>query len=286
MKVGILTFEQFHGKKDIGSSRIRGHWISQHWKEAGEDLGECEIFRYGVQYDAIIFQKVYFPEYAKAFKGIKILDMCDADWLDWNCKMTEMLEEVDAITCSSIELTKQMARFTKKPVYFIPDRVKLSDMPAPKVHYGPTKKVVWFGYSQNFPMLHSAIPALTKRDLDLIVVADKPYIPPTGLKISVTNYAFSVQHHLSDIQLGDVVLNPQIKKGKWKYKSDNKTSISKAIGMPVAHSDEELDALMTEEQRKAVSEAGLKEVAENLDVKYSVIDYKDVLKDINLKKTF
>lgn len=286
MKTGILTFEQFHGKKDIGSSRIRGHWIAEHWKQAGEELGDCEIFRYGEHYDAIIYQKVYFPEHAKAFKGIKILDVCDADWLDWSCRMVEMLEEVDAVTCSSMELTKQMTKFTKKPVYFIPDRVKLSDMPSPKVHHGPTRKVVWFGYSQNFPMLNAAVPSLMKRGLELVVVSDKTYIPTTGMKIEVTNLPFSVHHHLVDIQSGDVVLNPQIKKGKWKFKSDNKSSIAKALGMPVAHTDEELDVLMTEESRRIASAAALEEAKEKLDVKLSVVDYKDVLKDIKLKKTF
>lgn len=286
MKVGILTFEQFHGKKGIGSSRIRGHWIAKYWDKAGEQDSECEIFRYGVQYDVIIFQKVYWPEYAKEYKGIKILDMCDADWFDWSQKMTEMLEHVDAVTCSSMELCKQMTKFTKKPVFFVPDRVDLESLPAPKEHHGETKRIVWFGYSQNFKMLDSAVPALAKLGLSLIVVADRVYSLPTGIKMDLTNLPFAEHTYLTDIQTGDVVINPQVKTGKWKYKSDNKTSIAKALGMPVAHTMDELELLLTETSRKVASEMGLAEAKEKLDVKLSVIDYKDVIKDVKTNKTF
>lgn len=280
MKTGILLFEQFHGKKDIGSSRIRGHWIVKFWEQAGIDLGTAELFKFGQKYDAIIFQKVYWPAYAKAFQGIKILDLCDADWLDWNCKLTEMLEEVDAITCSSLELTKAVGKFTKKPVYFIPDRVDTSSFPAPKEHSGPAKRVAWFGYSQNFPVLDAAVPALHKRGLSLVVVADKVYVPPAGVKLDLVNYPFNPTQYLLDIQSADIVLNPQFKKGKWRFKSDNKTSIAKALGMPVAHTDKELDQLLSEEARKEASKKGLLDVAENYDIKLSVVDYKDVIQDI------
>jgi hypothetical protein len=280
MKTGILTFEQFHGKKDLGSSRIRGHWIVKHWKDAGEDIGEAELFKYGQKYDAVIYQKAYFVEHAKAFKGVKILDMCDPDWLNWNCRIVEMLQYVDAVTVSSLELCKSVSKFTKKPVYYVPDRVDLENLPAPKVHTGPTRTVVWFGYSHNFPMLDSAISLLSSLKLDLIVVADNVYAQPSAFKIPVQNYPFSAQHHLADIQRGDVVLNPQHKKGKWKYKSENKTSIARAIGMPVAHDADELKKLLTEEQRIKVSLDGLEDIKKNFDVKLSVIDYKEVIQEV------
>ena len=55
MKIGFLTFEQFYGRKDIGSSRIRAQWLVNHWPEA-------ELFKMGEKYDVIIYQKVYWPE--------------------------------------------------------------------------------------------------------------------------------------------------------------------------------------------------------------------------------
>ncbi len=272
MKIGVLLFEQFHGKKDVGSSRIRGHWLVKHWPEA-------EIYRYGAQYDVVIYQKAYFVEHAKRFKGVKILDLCDPDWLNWATKFTEMIEEVDAITCSSLELTKAVSKFTKKPVYFIPDRVEFDILPPPKKHFGPTKKVVWYGYGHNFPILDSCIKALSDRKLELIVVSETVYVKPSAFNIEVTNLPFS-QHYLADIQKGDVVLNPKYVKGKWKYKSENKTVIAWAIGMPVAHDEEQLDKMMTEEQRKSVSASGYTKAVNEFDIKLSVQDYKDVINEI------
>ena len=94
MKIGILTFEQFHGRKNLGSSRIRGHWIIDNWQEA-------ELFKQGQIYNIVIYQKAYFLEHAKVFKGLKILDLCDPDWLHWAYKVKEMIEYCDGITTST-----------------------------------------------------------------------------------------------------------------------------------------------------------------------------------------
>lgn len=283
MKTGILTFEQFQGKKDIGSSRIRGHWIVQHWKEAGLDIGECELFKYGEKYDAVIFQKAYFVEYAKKFNGVKIFDICDPDWLHWSFRFKEMIEACDAVTCSSKELCTSISKFTKKPVYFVPDRVDLSLVPPPKIHVGPTRNAVWYGYSHNFAILDSTIPALAKHGLGLIVVSDDVYMPSQQNKVEVTNLPWS-PFYMRDIQKGDVVINPRHEKGKWKYKSDNKTSLAWALGMPVAHNGEQLDALMTEEARVKQSTEKLALIKAEYDILHSVTDYKDIITEIAKSK--
>lgn len=283
MKTGILLFEQVQGKKDIGSSRIRGHWIVKHWKDAGVDLGEAEIFKHGGNYDAVIYQKAYFIEHAKDFQGIKIFDICDPDWLDWGYRFKEMIELCDAITCSSRALAAAIGGFTNKPVYFVPDRVDLDSVIPPKIHKGDAKIAVWYGYSHNFPALMASLPALAKRGLSLIVISDDVFTPPANSKVSVTNYPWS-QHWMADIQRGDIVINPQMKKGRWKYKSDNKTSISRALGMPVAHTDEELDQLITEAERARASVECLRIVKEHYDVRLSVVDYKDIIQAIVASK--
>lgn len=279
INTGYLTFEAYHGKKDVGSSRIRGHWVVKNWDKVGEDIGPIELFKHGGNYDAVILQKAYFVQYAKLFKGIKILDICDPDWFDFSCPFMETLTECDAVTCSSLALSKTISNFTKKPVYFVPDRVDLSILPSAKQHKGPTKKVVWYGYSHNFSILDSTLPALVKRGLELIVISDKVYNPLAQYDIKLTNLPWS-DHYLEDIQLGDVVLNPTHNKGKWRYKSDNKTSIAKALGMPVASTADELDTLMTEEQRIEASKAGLEWVKNNRDILQSVVDYKDIIAEV------
>lgn len=279
MKTGILLFEQYHGKKDIGSSRIRGHWIIRNWGKAGEDIGTCEAFKHGGDYDVVIYQKAYFTQHANAFKGIKIFDICDPDWYDWSYPVKEMLEACDAVTCSSLELTKAIQKFTKTPCYFIPDRIDFSTMLPPKKHYGETKTVVWYGYSSNFSILTSTLPALKRRNLDLIVVSDDVYVQPSSSHLNITNLPWS-EHWMSDIQKGDIVINPQSKLGRWKYKSDNKTSIANALGMPVAHTDTELDKLLTGPERIKAAEEGYERSKKAYDVLLSVIDLKDVIKEI------
>lgn len=283
MKTGILTFEQFQGKKDIGSSRIRGHWIVKHWINAGPDIGPAEIYRYGAEYSAVIYQKAYFVEHARAFTGVKIFDLCDPDWLHWSYRTKEMLNEVDAVTCSSQALVEAVKKFTDKPVYLIPDRVDMSQVPSPKIHVGPTKTAVWFGYSHNFPILDSTIQGLSRRKLSLIVISEGIYAQPSAFNIEVTNLPFS-SNFMSDIQRGDILINPRHTKGKWKYKSENKTYIAWGLGMPVAHNAEELDQLMTEPARIAESALRLKEVNEKYRVEESVKEFKKIITDIAKNK--
>lgn len=281
MKTGFLLFEQYQGKKDIGSSRLRGHAIIRNWKLAGPDIGEAETFKHGGKYDVVFFQKAYFTAYAKEFKGVKIFDICDPDWFDWGYPFKEMIDACDAVTCSSVELTKAVARFTDKPVYFVPDRVELNTLPPPKDHLGngPTKNIVWYGYSHNFPILDSTLPALAKRGLGLIVVSNDVFVQGSGSNIPVSNLPWS-DHWMLDVQRGDVVINPQSKIGRWKYKSDNKTSIALALGMPVAHTDTELDKLLTEQERVEASKKGLELVKKEYDVLLSVVDYKEIIQEV------
>ena len=76
-RIGLFTHEQFinAGENSIGSSRIRARWLLPYWPEA-------QLYQMGRKYAVMIFQKAYFMEYLKAYDGIKILDLCDPDWLE------------------------------------------------------------------------------------------------------------------------------------------------------------------------------------------------------------
>ena len=180
--VGILTFQQFHGRKHIGSSRIRGEWLVKYWKEA-------ELFRMGERYDIVIYQKSYFVQHAKAFKGIKILDLCDPDFMSFAYRTVEMIEECDAVTVSTKALQEVISKFTSKPVIYIPDRMDLTFHKEIKKHSGKAKIAVWFGYTTNFPLLDTTINCLIKNKLNLIVIANKDYQLPVGLdKIEIKSF--------------------------------------------------------------------------------------------------
>lgn len=282
MKTAFITFEKFHGRKDIGSSRIRAHNLIKYWEKAGTDIGPAYDYQYGGKYDVLIFQKAYFAQMAENFQGIKILDLCDADWLYWGYKIKETLQHCDAVTCPTLAIAKYIVNLTDKPVVVIPDRVDFDTIPDRiKNHIGDIRKVVWFGYADNFEVLNMAVPAIYSRGLELIVISNKSYIPPRQFKeLEITNYPWSPDHWMDDMIRGDIVINPKYEKGRFKFKSDNKTTQAWALGIPVAYVDIDLDSFKTEDTRKKEAEEKLILVKKNFDVKKSVIELKELIIEI------
>jgi hypothetical protein len=286
MRTGILLFEQFYGKEGIGSSRIRGHWIAKHWKEYGIDLGDCEAYLMGQEYDAIIYQKVYWIEHAKDFKGIKILDMCDPDFLHWGYRVKEMVDLCDAVTTSTEALAEFMRKYTEKQVICVPDRMDLESFGImKKVHTGKAEIAGWFGYSENFPMLDQTITSVIRTGFDeLLIIANQkmPYQLPAGArdKIRLNNIAWSQEYVNRDLLGADVILNPTSAQGKWKYKSNNKTLTAWALGLPVANTDKELEMFMDAEARTIEGDKRYAEVREKWHVGLSVEQYKNLIASI------
>ena len=275
MDIGIITLKKFDGKESVGSSRIRGEWVANHWDDA-------EIYKYGKKYDVVIYQKAYWPEHARDFDGLKILDICDPDFFHWNYPIKETIVECDAVTASTEELAKQFRNFTDSPVKWIDDRVDVEavdgQMDGVKQHEGKAKKVVWYGYSQNFPMLKPAVKAINDNNLELIVISDNSFRSPAPYRdLPVTNYRHNWETVYGDIQEGDIVLNPQGTSGQWKYKSKNKTYLAWALGMPVAHSDDELENFIDAEARQQEAKEKRQLVKEKHHSKQSVVEYKELI---------
>jgi len=282
LKCGLLTFEQYHGRQKnwAGSTRIRGRWLVKHWENA-------EIFKMGQEYDVVIYQKAYWVEHAKVFKGIKILDMCDPDWMHWQYRIKEMLEEVDAVTTSTEALASAVRKFTNKPVYCISDRVDLSKYIGRKQHIGDAKWVVWFGYSSNFEMLKPVVHFLKKFGLNLIVIADKGFSLPSSVigQVELRNLPWGIDTVSRDILEGDIVVNPFSSSGKWKYKSNNKTITAWALGMPVAHDVEDLKRFISVDERKKEANEKMEEIKTKYDIKLSVKEYQDIIDGLIKSKT-
>ena len=284
-----MSFERYHGRRNIGSSRIRCHWLLKYWPEAEE-------FVQGKKYDAIVYQKVYWPEHAKAFDGVKILDLCDPDFLHFIYQTKEMIDEVDTITASTEVLRDAVQKFTKKPVIYIPDRLELDYHLERKNHkeQGRAKTIVWFGYSSGFHLLKACLTDIRKLKLNLIVISDSGFVLPSNFLppqegtpeeddkfyIEVTNFPWKLETVNRDIIKGDFVINPRSKEGKWKYKSNNKTLTAWALGMPVAHNVSELKKYLEEDARIEESEKRLKEVGENWNVKQSVEEYRKLIDEV------
>lgn len=289
--VSVLTFEQFQGKKNIGSTRIRVSWLLPHWEEAEE-------YRMGRMYETVILQKAYWLEgleelekYAPG-KHIKILDICDADWLHWGYRIKQILDLCDAVTTSTIAQAEFLVKYTDKPVWCIPDRLALEEFGTLKKDHtgkGTAKIAVWYGYSENFPMLDAAVNALVEVGIEeLIVIANKrsPYVLPASVakKLRLINLPWTAETYNSDILKGDIVINPTSQKGRWKYKSNNKTINAWALGMPVAASKEELLQFITEESRIAEGNSRYEQMRRENNVVESVNEFRNLIKELKESK--
>ncbi len=274
-KIGVVTFEKYRGQNNIGSSKIRGHWLIDAWEGAEECVQ-------GKKYDVVIYQKAYMVEHAKHFDGIKIFDTCDPDFLHWGYQTVEMINECDGVTTSTEALAEAIRGFTDKPVLCIPDRMNLNEFNESKIHEGVAKWAVWFGYSSNFPVLKPVVPILKRLNLNLMVISDGGFSIGSNYQdsVEIRNLPFNWQTVEQDIKDGDLVLNPQSDKGKWRFKSNNKTLMGWALGMPVAHDLESLKSFINPEARIKEQVQRRKELEEKWDIKYSVDEYKAFIESL------
>ena len=135
-------------------------------------------------------------------------------------------------------------------------------------------------------MLNTAISSLVRNKFDeLIVIADRrnPYqLPPAARgKILLTNMPWTVDTVHKDLLQSDIILNPRVSSGRWKYKSNNKTLTGWALGIPVVLTEPELKLYLTEEARVVEGDKRFAEIRENWDVKQSVIDMKELISQLN-----
>jgi len=274
MKIGFITMEYYDNRKEgsVGSSRIRADWVVEASK------GEFEKYKVGEKYDVLVFQKAYWEEMAKEFKGIKLFDICDPDWLDKR-PVIEMIEQCDGVVTSTERLAEQIRKFDikGKPVLCIPDRLNFEwSKPIKTMHEGRAESVVYFGYANNAHVLDASLDGLKRRGLKLTCISDRPY---HGNDKFIPYESDSVN---AEIIKHDIVLLPPAGSSdyRFQFKSNNKTIQSWALGMPVATNGEDLDRFLDPEERKKESELRLKEVHEKWDVKLSFEEYKKFINSL------
>lgn len=226
MRVGFVLKENFKGRyQQVGSSRIRGHWIMKHWPGAEEYDKRNET-----KYDAIIFQKVSWPRVVRRFEGVKVYDICDIKpKID-----KEMGEWCDVFVAPNHFL---LERFQPKPCYVIRDghdpdfykvegRVKIRD----KVEW-----VSWFGYHTGFPLLNTMIPMVRRLGLKLKVISDQNH-PDADESVKYDDSTIN-----RELLSTEVVLDPRDYE-TWKNPPEvsHKTGHAMKLGLPVASRPEEL----------------------------------------------
>lgn len=274
MNPAIITCQRFHGRQPgtMGSSVIRGDWLVKNWPE-------LRAWKTGMVADAMIFQKVYWSYFMKDFPGRKVLDMCDPDWKSGEMKLIETANLVDAITCSNDNLTRAVAEVVKdRPVITIPDRLDLSLFTGRKQHYVKAKRVVWFGYHHNaIETLPQVLQSLGRRGLELLVVSNSPFSPTATYGCMIQNIRWDQSNAYQAIQSADIAINPALLKSNFRFKSNNKTVIAWALGLPVANTNEDIDRFIDPVERTKEAEARWLEVKRDYDIKLSVEQYKKLL---------
>ncbi len=282
--IKFFTFEKYHNKKGVGSTKIRVHNLLKYWNEASE-------YKYGEYADVMIFQKVYCTydfKYPKHFPGIKILDICDPDWTETpDIYIKETMDAMDAIVCPTEQFAKFLRQMTDKPVRVIKDRFDLREFPKPKVHTRHTESLVWFGYSHNAELLKLAMVSVEKRDLHLTIISNEdPQAWRWGNSRSVDNYTFVKYNQdtlYKELQKHDVCLLPSGYRPQDKFKSENKTVIAELCGIPVAKSADELDALITPDARNKHISQQYDKLKQEYNCMRSISEYKELIEEIRGK---
>jgi hypothetical protein len=292
MKVGFITMEKMQNRllNSVGSSRIRARWLWNNWKGA-------EQFRVGSKYDVIVFQKAYWPLMLEHFEGVKIFDICDADFLDAAMKydVMNLINQADAITTSTEMLADYISKFTSKPVRCIADRIELTEHENIKqVHGEKLQHLVWFGYGMNFVYLDKVLQSditqdlFKKHGLTLTAYSDSEIqLSENCRNIPFEWKKYNYERMHDELIKYDAALFP-VGRGdttvRGRFKSNNKTLTCKALGVPVIHEPKDIERLITQKEREKESKDNLEEIYEKWDVKISVKEFKQLIEEIQNEK--
>lgn len=276
--VRFFTFSQFHNKRPpSGSTYIRVNQLMKYWPEA-------DLYKYGENPEVMIFQKVYvWPDYKfmRDFEGIKILDICDPDWLD-NVSIKESIDAVDAVTCPDQPLADFISQLTDKPIRVIKDRFDLELIPKSKEHTDKAKTVVWFGYSHNAELLKPALNIIREHEMHLLLISNDNPMPARWAMNSETqkyienNYTYLKYQEetiYDQLKRADFALLPKGYRPQDRFKSENKTIKANLVGLPVAHDLESFEKYLDAENR-IVDVDGIRK---EYDVRNSVKEYKELI---------
>ncbi len=279
MNIRALTYARYHGKGNIGSTRLRVEQLYKYWPEYQE-------YKYGENPDVMVFQKVYVQRdwpFIERWEGIKILDICDPDWMEQQ-HIKQTLDAVDGAVVPTETLAEFLRQLTDIPIKVIPDRHDLEHILVLKHHKGLAKNAVWFGYSHNADLLKSVIPILEKRNISLTIISnDNPYVNRWAIKESSWPYyfkKFDEETLLEDLQHFDICILPDGNRAKDRFKSNNKATLAWLAGVPVVNDLDSLNAMETGKARNVEAKLCYNKAIKDYDVKLSVQEMKDFIEEL------
>lgn len=298
MKTYALTFEQIHNKHDTGSTRIRIYNLMHHWPE-------LQLYRYGVKPDVLLLQKVYELgdyHFIRHLDCLKILDICDPDWFQFEMDVRATVDAVAAVTCPTDAIAEFIRQLTDKPVVVIPDRFVIGDLPSPRVIKHPPYNFVWFGYAHNAEVLQPSIISLEDSyKLDefgqSLVSQTTPYQltiisnqDPQVWRYATNPEAFAKKYHyikydnatiLAELNKYDAAVLPKGFRPEDRFKSNNKTILANLAGLPVISNPEEFEAIKDYAVRNRIARQAQQAARADYDARQSVAQMQDLIKQLS-----
>ena len=259
--------------RSSGSVRIRAEWVCRYWDGADVYDGRQRL----AGHDLYVFQKAYLGELTQRWirtiarwrdegRCRLAFDLCDPDFLEpeHERRMLDVLPLFDFAVATTQPIADWLSQWL--PAYVIPDRVDLDGvreigLSIPTRSFIP--RLVWAGYERNVGALAEMRPVIEEMGLPLEIMALRRPVPFGEFWGRVIEY--------------DVLLNPLPDAAPFSYKSDNKTLIAWALGMPVARTVEDIARLCDPRTRRREVEARALEVGALWDVRKSVEEWKAVL---------
>jgi len=263
--------------RDSGSARIRAEWVCRYW-DGAEVYDGSQRF---AGYNLYIFQKAYLTHHPQRWirtvarwrdeEGLPVrlaFDLCDPDFLDdeHRRRMLAVLPLFDFAVATTDPIADWLCQWL--PVQVIPDRVDLVEVGRIGVKTDARSeppRLVWAGYERNVGALNDLRRAAKDMGLPVDVLAvDRP-LPFDEFWRRVTEY--------------DILLNPRPNKPPFTYKSDNKTLIARALGVPVARTVGELEALCDSATWRNKAVCGMDDVKTRWDVRLSAHEWISIASD-------
>lgn len=264
MKVGFITAEYYENRPygASGSSRIRGEFLFNR----EPDFHKFEL---GEHYDVIVYQKAYWEEHMKSFDGVKIFDICDPDWMDGR-PVFEAIDLCDGVVTSSEKLKVFIEKLTDKPVICIPDRIDLNEFGEGRSKPRTLPKTaIWFGYSDYFDVVDELEDGIKSNNLFLTVISNQRY---NGF----CHYPMLYDRDtiIEEIKKHDIAVLPKKDDLRWSFKTNNKETWCRVLGVPVVENREQLDKICTDVEFFKSEWEKITEYRIEYDVQKSIDEYK------------
>ena len=126
--------------------------------------------------------------------------------------------------------------------------------------------------------------SLKQRDLSLYVISNSEFIPDKDYGVEISNIAWTPNNAFMDIQSGDFVINPPSPLRDLRFKSNNKTLISWALGMPVVNEADDMDKFLDPVEREKEVAIRQKEIEDKWDINLSIKNYQELICNIQASR--